>query len=242
MKPIYQPKGRAREYGDYAINIYTGCNHGCSYCYARKMKERYTPKGCICTFDMPTVRPGIVEAVQRQLEREKITEKLIHICFTCDPYPADIDTAPTREIIQAIKNSGNHVQILTKGGKRAVRDFDLLDDKDRFGVTITGPAQWVSQNEPKAALCGERLHTLEIAHEQGVYTWVSLEPVFFPDMVYKVIQRGSFIDLFKIGKLNYVPSEIKWAEFGEKAERLCREYKRNYYIKEDLRAEMEGHK
>ena len=34
-KPIYEPSGRAREYGELAVNIYTGCNHGCSYCYAR---------------------------------------------------------------------------------------------------------------------------------------------------------------------------------------------------------------
>ena len=24
MKPIYKPKGAAKEYGDYALNIYTG--------------------------------------------------------------------------------------------------------------------------------------------------------------------------------------------------------------------------
>lgn len=27
MKPIYEPKARAKEYGDFAINIYTGCPH-----------------------------------------------------------------------------------------------------------------------------------------------------------------------------------------------------------------------
>lgn len=27
MKPIYEPKGKAKEYGDLAINIYTGCPH-----------------------------------------------------------------------------------------------------------------------------------------------------------------------------------------------------------------------
>lgn len=29
-KPIYVPKGKAKEYGDYAINIYTGCTKGVS--------------------------------------------------------------------------------------------------------------------------------------------------------------------------------------------------------------------
>jgi hypothetical protein len=31
-KPIYQPSGKAAEYGDYAINIYTGC---------RRLKRTY---------------------------------------------------------------------------------------------------------------------------------------------------------------------------------------------------------
>lgn len=31
MKPIYKPKGAAAEYGDYAVNIYTGCPHRCFY-------------------------------------------------------------------------------------------------------------------------------------------------------------------------------------------------------------------
>lgn len=30
--PIYEPKGKAKEYGDLALNIYTGCSHGCFYC------------------------------------------------------------------------------------------------------------------------------------------------------------------------------------------------------------------
>lgn len=34
MKPIYEPKGKAKEYGDYALNIYTGCPHRCFYCFA----------------------------------------------------------------------------------------------------------------------------------------------------------------------------------------------------------------
>ena len=41
MQAIYKPKGRAGEYCSYAVNVYTGCNHGCDYCYARKMANRW---------------------------------------------------------------------------------------------------------------------------------------------------------------------------------------------------------
>lgn len=34
MNTIYKPKGAAAEYGEYAVNIYTGCPHRCYYCFA----------------------------------------------------------------------------------------------------------------------------------------------------------------------------------------------------------------
>ena len=73
MKPIYKPKGAAAEYGDYAINIYTGCPHRCFYCFAptvlRKDRETFHTD----------VRPreGIVKAVKQQLVREKITGRTV---------------------------------------------------------------------------------------------------------------------------------------------------------------------
>jgi DNA repair photolyase len=232
QKPIYEPKARAREYGDLAINIYSGCNHGCVYCYAPRVLHKTRDE-----FMTAQPRKDIVESVNRQFEREKITGKLIHLCFTCDPYPAAVDTAATREIIKAIKNSGNHVQILTKGGMRATRDFDLLDSGDKFGVTISTSFQYSA--EPNAALPSERLLTLQIAKSEGISTWISCEPVLDANSIYQLITNFDFIDLYKIGKLDYMPSEIDWAAFGKKCETLCKEYSRNYYIKEDLRVEMD---
>ena len=126
--PIYKPKGAAAEYGDYAVNIYTGCPHRCYYCFAPQVlhREREVFHSCV------EPRKDIVREVRRQLEREKITGQLIHLCFTCDPYPVGYDTTTTREVIQALKEYGNHVQILTKGDGR--RDFDLLDSEDWYGV------------------------------------------------------------------------------------------------------------
>lgn len=233
MKPIYKPAGAAGEYGDLAINIYTGCNHGCTYCFApsvlRKTRADFHAN--------VAPRKNIVEEIRRQLDREQITDKLIHLCFTCDPYPAPpVDTTSTREIIKAIKDSGNHVQILTKGGHRAVRDFDLLDSGDWLGVTVSGGFE----REPSAAGEPERLHTLAEARQIGIKTWVSCEPVFDAVTVYDLIECDDYIDLFRIGKLNYHPSDINWMQFGRVCERLCQQYGRNYYIKDSLRKEMEG--
>ena len=238
QKPIYVPKGAAKEYGDLAINIYTGCNHGCYYCFApsvlRKDRE---------TFSHVEPRVDIVESVRRQIEREHIAGKLIHLCFTCDPYPADVDTTPTREIIKIIKDSGNHVQILTKGGYRAIRDFDLLDERDNFGITYTGYPLGKffepSPLEPNAASPHERIATLGKAKKLGIKTWMSCEPVLDEHDIYKIIQLAGYIDLFKIGKLNYHPSDINWKEFGIRVEHLCISEHRNYMIKDAFRKEME---
>ena len=231
MKPIYKPKGTAAEYGDYAINIYTGCPHRCFYCFAptvlRKDREMFHTD----------VRPreGIVEAVKQQLVRDKITGQTIHLCFTCDPYPTGYDSTPTREIIEALKNSGNHVQILTKGN--GSRDFDLLGPDDWYGITLDGAITRTGYFDVAPLF---RYCNLLEAHMNGIKTWVSFEPVLCAENALRVIEYvAPHVDKIKVGKLNYHPSDIDWKSFGREAESLCKRLGINYYIKDSLRAEME---
>lgn len=237
MKPIYEPKGKAKEYGDLAINIYTGCPHRCYYCFApgvlHRDKEQFHSR--------VEPRPGIVEAVKKQLDADQITGKLIHLCFTCDPYPTGYDTAATREIIKLLKEAGNNVQILTKGG--GTRDFDLLDENDWYGITYVG-YDWEEflisgPQEPMAVSPANRLYNLLQAHERGIKTWISFEPVLNAGAVLKVLTiNPGYVDRVKIGKLNYHPSDIDWKDFGRRAERVCQKNRMDYYIKESLREEM----
>lgn len=242
MNPIYEPKGKAKEYGDLAINIYTGCPHRCFYCFAPNVLHR--DKEEFHSHVEP--RPGIVEAVKHQIEKEHITGNLIHLCFTCDPYPTGYDTTATREIIQIIKNSGNHVQILTKGDGSG--DFDLLDGNDWYGVTYTGykggPVIIRSMEEPGAEPPHIRLKSLYMAHKLGIQTWISFEPVLYAVDVLNFLELApDYVDRVKIGKLNYHPSDIDWKKFGQYAERICKTNHQatgmEYYIKESLRKEME---
>lgn len=234
MKPIYNPKGAAAEYGDYALNIYTGCPHRCYYCFAPNVRhiKREVFHSCV------EPRKEIVEELRRQLEREKITGQLIHLCFTCDPYPVACDTSTTREVIQTLKAYGNHVQILTKGN--GSRDFDLLDGEDWYGVTISCDQPMADRAEPWAINPASRLYYLEKAKSLGIKTWVSFEPVLDTRAVLDCIRGCAyFINKVKIGKLNYHPSGIDWAQFGRDAEALCKEVGLEYYIKDSLRAEMD---
>ena len=228
MKPLYVPKGKAKEYGDYAINIYTGCPHRCYYCFAPNVLHRDRE-----TFHANVApRPGLVNALKQQLEKEQVKGQLIHLCFVCDPYPTGYDTSATRAVIEAIKESGNHVQILTKGDGR--RDFDLLDKADWYGITYDGSDTGRYDQH-------SRLLDIEQAKEHGISTWVSCEPVLAPDMVLTMLSRWyEMIDKVKIGKLNYHPIDIDWKQFGQDVEQLCQRLGLDYYIKNSLRKEMEG--
>ena len=234
MKPIYKPRGAAKEYGDYCVNIYTGCPHRCYYCYAPRTlhikKEEF--------HSHVEPRKDIVRELRRQLEREQITGKLIHLCFTCEPYPVGYDTSVTRDIISVLKEYGNNVQILTKGS--GCRDFDLLDGGDWYGVTISCESDLAETAEPYALSAERRLIELWAAKKSGIHTWVSFEPVLDAKAVLDCIRGCAyFIDKVKIGKLNYHPSGIDWARFGRDVENVCRVMDLDYYIKNGLRAEMD---
>lgn len=237
MQTIYKPKGKALEYAPLALNIYSGCSHGCTYCYMRPMHERFHGAG---SFDKRIYRVGLLEALEKELAKGIYAGKLIHLCFSCDPYQAgEADGCrDTRDVIKMLKAAGCHVQILTKGGKSAEKDFDLLDGEDWFGVTLTGYATTTMKNEPGAAPNCERIASLCRAKKLGIKTWISYEPVYDAEFVYGGLRLAYYVDLFRIGKLNYHPSEINWGEFGRRCEELAKQNGRNIYIKDELWKEM----
>lgn len=224
--PIYEPKGAAKEYGDYALNIYDGCPHACPYCYVPLAMHK--DRAAFHAHCEP--RPGIVDETRKQLEKTGMNGKTIFLCFSCDPFPTGHDCTPTLDIIRLLKEHGNHVQILTKGNGKLC--FDLLDENDWYGVTIDGSGGKVDMF---------RVLDLQAANFRGIKTWVSFEPVLNPAAVLATIKTLDFVDKVKIGKLNYAkpPMPIDWAEFGRAAEAMCQSMGLDYYIKSSLRKEME---
>lgn len=244
MQTIYEPKGKAKEYSEeikgefysnLALNIYKGCNHNCIYCYVpavlRKTREEF--HSCV------EPRDNIVEETKKRLAKGDIVGKTIFLSFTSDPFPISCDHTPTYEIIKAIKDSGNFVRILTKGDPNLLELREYLTKDDIFGVTISCGTEKAEEVEPNAAKVWVRLQSLRTIKEYtGCKTFVSCEPVYEPEIIYELIERCNYINEYKIGKLNYAPSDINWGEFGRECERLCIEHNRKYMIKADLRKLM----
>jgi DNA repair photolyase len=162
------------------------------------------------------------------------------LCFTCDPYqPIDEKYRLTGKAIRILHYHNLEVQILTKGGKRAEQDFDLLTSSDYFGVTLTNLDDTMSRKwEPLAALPAERINSLFRAHEKGIHTWVSLEPVLYSEITLEIIRKThKYVDKFKVGLLNYHPhaKNIDWHTFAVNVKCLLDNFNCDYYLKEDLR-------
>jgi len=232
---IYEPTGKAREYSPLALNVYNGCDHGCRYCYVAKMffAKRY---------DKPTPRKDIITTLKRELTRVK-PDKQVLLSFMCDPYcNADQQLRVTREVLKVLCDHDVKTAILTKGGSRSLVDMDIIKKfkSIKIGATLTFENELDSDGkEPGAAMPSDRLSALEQFHNVGIKTFASMEPVIFPKQTISMIWRSlPYVDQYKIGKLNHYPEHekmIDWSAFLEEVINILRPYKKDFYIKKDLR-------
>lgn len=236
MKAIYEPRGMAREYAPLACNLYRGCSHGCLYCYApsclqRKREVFHREVGA---------RSGIIDALRKDAAKHAGTSQRVLLSFTSDPYqPAEEGLGLTREALEVLVEHHIPFQVLTKGGLRASRDFDLFVAGDGWLATtlvFTDEASRVEW-EPNAAPLQSRVEAIQEAHARGIRTWVSVEPVIDPRQALELIERlNPWVDGWKVGKLNHHPvaKMVDWSGFAQEVLASLESSGKEYLIKESL--------
>lgn len=239
MNAIYEPKGAAREYAELACNLYTGCMHGCLYCYApavlRKTRAEFHGSA--------RPRPGILEALEREAPQYAGDPREVLLSFTSDPYqPCEDEHRLTRRALEILIDNGVHVCLLTKNPERAfLLDGDLLQRGHvRLGATavfdnVDDCCEW----EPWAPWTMSRLGALKAARIMGLLTWLSLEPVIYPRQALNIIRAAADarIDEIRIGKINHRPDlerGVDWGQFVTDATALCRELGVRFMLKQSL--------
>lgn len=242
-KLLYTPSGRAGAYANsgYAANIFKGCTHGCKYCYVPSfLKMNAEQRHMFETKVNPA--PDVLARIEKDLKRLGELPEPIFLCFTCDPYPVDpLMQIYTRDIINIILDSDNAVNILTKGGTRACRDFDMMvtDRRNKIGATLTFCNEALCREwEPEAAAPINRVEMLRRAKEMGIATWASIEPVIIPSESLKIMELAlPYVDEFKIGKWNHdkVADAIDWRKFVADAVALMEQNGKQYMLKDDLK-------
>lgn len=241
MDILYLPKGPAKEYALLGLNIYKGCTHRCKYCYCAN--NHYTDKEEY--FTSPNPKKDLISRLRKDCEQflkkhypHEIPEILIS--FLGDVYqPAESALGLTRRVIEVLIEYQLTFTILTKGGNRVIRDFDLLAQYPRFrlGMSICLTDKlWVDAYEPGAPSPGERMEALKAAKDTGIPTWISLEPIIDPMQAMQVIREcHEFVDHWKIGKLR---DSNQSAGYWEGVRRDVTDYLKalgaDYYIKKSL--------
>ena len=161
---------------DWTVNCYSGCEHGCLYCYARFASRYSHPHELWGTY--VDVKLNAPQVLKREVKVKKVGK--VFVSSVCDGWqPVEEKYGLTRRCLEILLRHDFPVTILTKSSL-AGRDLDLLIGKNDvdFGVTITTLDESLSKLlEPKSSPPAARLALIEEAKGKGIRTYAFLGPL-----------------------------------------------------------------
>lgn len=185
--------------GQYAINPYVGCPHACKYCYASFMKR--------FTGHTETWGEFIdIKCAKSPIDTTKIIGKNVFMGTVTDCYnPYEAKYGVTRSILEQLAGVECYVQIATKS-KLILRDIDLLKGMKHLSVALSVNTldEQFRMDMDKGSAIAERLETLRILHDAGIYTILFMSPIFIGITEWKDIieQTKDYVDEYWFEDLN----------------------------------------
>ncbi len=166
-----------------SLNIYRGCEHGCTYCFARPFHEYL---GYSSGLDFETKIFVKVEApllLRNELSSKKWTPQVVVLSGVTDCYqPAERHFRLTQECLKIFAEFKNPVSIITKSAL-VVRDIPILADLSKFNgirvfVSITTlDANLARRMEPRASSPSARLRAIADLNAAGIPVGVMAAPM-----------------------------------------------------------------
>ncbi|GLQ54872.1 PA0069 family radical SAM protein [Devosia nitrariae] len=168
---------------DRSINAYRGCEHGCSYCFARPT-HTYLGHSAGVEFERDIyVKTNAVEALRAELAAKSYRCRPIAMGTNTDPYqPAERQHKLTRQILEVLLET-RHPALITTKSALIVRDLDILTEMARLGLvavtmSVTSMDHKLSRKmEPRASSPARRLEAIRLLAEAGVPVSVNAAPM-----------------------------------------------------------------
>ena len=167
----------------YSINPYRGCEHGCSYCYARPSHEFL---GMSAGLDFETkiiVKDRAVELLRDILAKPSWQPESMMLSGVTDPYqPVERDRKVTRALLQLLCQCKHPVSLITKNAL-IERDIDILEKMAEQGlvhaaISITTLDENLARVlEPRTSSPTARLRAIKTLADHGVPVRVMTAPV-----------------------------------------------------------------
>lgn len=235
----------AVEYGDYTINHVLGCSHGCKYpCYAFLMAKRFGKVSSYEEWMEPCLVENALELIENEIPKFKSKIKLLHLCFTTDPFMHEYPEISelSISILKLLNANDIKCSALTKGV--LPKELELLSKGNEYGITLVSLDEgYREQYEPNSATYKDRINSLKYLHEQGFKTWVSVEPYPTPNIINqdleRILETISFVDKIIFGRTNYSKTISEYREhktfYNEMVDiivKFCSNKQINYHIKD----------
>jgi DNA repair photolyase len=168
---------------DASLNPYRGCEHGCSYCYARRYHEYL---GFSAGLDFETkimVKPRAPELLRAAMSRKSWKPQNLAMSGVTDCYqPVERKLRITRGCLEVLAEFRNPVGVITKN-HLITRDADILAELARWNagaamLSVTSLDRTLAAKlEPRASGPAMRLRAIRTLADAGIPVGVSVAPI-----------------------------------------------------------------
>jgi len=167
----------------FSLNPYRGCEHGCSYCYARPSHEYLSFSAGLDFETKIMVKERAPELLREKLSSRSWEPQVVALSGNTDCYqPVERKLEITRRCLQVFADYRNPVSMITKSDL-VMRDIDILKqlaahDAVAVNVSVTSlSSELAGKLEPRAARPNRRLKAIEALAAAGIPVGVLIGPV-----------------------------------------------------------------
>ena len=212
---------------EYSLNPYQGCEHGCSYCYARPTHEYWGFSAGIDFERKIMVKKNAPELLEKFFRKRNYIPKTIMLSGNTDCYqPIERELKITRKILEVCLAYRHPVSILSKNAL-VLRDIDLfikMNELNLISVALSIPTMNEDlrrKMEPRTSSAIKKLEALKILKENNIPTGAMIAPIIpglNSDETLKIIKKISETGADWFGytliRLNDTvePVFVKWLE------------------------------